>query len=234
MAKTNEAKVPFEKQFKDVFNKLCRTRSSGRAWSDSMTIIACTISNSVDKEMFDQREALYMRTIHNYTRDELDTIAQLFAIIMNALEDDPEQDFLGDLYSTLSLTNKKLCQVFTPYRIAEAMATMTLDKIVEEIAKKGFASVNDPACGAGVMLIAAANAARKKGINYQRHLVFVAQDIDFTAAMMCYISLSLLGCVGCVGVGNTLTEPHPSRENIWYMPMNILRRNLLEAFYHSK
>jgi len=196
-------------------------------------MIACSISNSVDRAMFDQREQLYMHTIEKYTKDELNDVAQLFAIIVNALEDDPEQDFLGDLYSTLDLTNKNLCQVFTPYHIAELLAILAHVDKAAEIAEKGFTAAIDPCCGSGIMLIAAANVARKNDVNYQTQMVFVAQDIDFTAAMMAYIQLSLLGCVGFVGVGNTLTDPNPSRENIWNMPMNLLRRNLLEAFYHS-
>ena len=52
--------------------------------------------------------------------------------------------------------------------------------------------MNDSACGAGAMLIAFANAAKQYGINYQKQVLFVAQDIDHTAAMMCYIQLSLL------------------------------------------
>ena len=202
---------------------MCRTRNPLRAWTDCITMIACTISNSVDKEMFDQREQLYMHTIEKYTKEELDDVTRLFNIIVDALEDDPEQDFLGELYSKLELQNKQLCQLFTPYYVAEAMAKMTREKITDAITEKGFASVNDPCCGAGVMLIAAANVAREEGVNYQHKMVFVAQDIDFTAAMMCYIQLSLLGCVGFVGVGNTLTEPRPSRENIWYMPMGMIR-----------
>lgn len=55
---------------------------------------------------------------------------------------------------------------------------------------KRYISVNDPACGAGAMLIAFANVAKKHGINYQKHVLFVAQDIDRTAAMMCYIQMS--------------------------------------------
>jgi type I restriction-modification system DNA methylase subunit len=83
--------------------------------------------------------------------------------------------------------------------------------------------VNDPACGAGALLIAFAGVCRAAGINYQTSIEFVAQDIDFTAAMMCYIQLSLLGCPGYVIVGNSLARP-PKEElseeyDIWYTPL---------------
>jgi hypothetical protein len=54
------------------------------------------------------------------------------------------------------------------------------------------------------MLIAFAKVCYDKGIDYQRKVLFVGQDIDSVVARMCYISLTLLGCAGCVVIGNTL------------------------------
>jgi len=219
-------------QFHEIFNTLCHTRSSGQVWGDFVLMSACSISNAADMTMYEQRERLYMQTVRNFKRDEVYKIKQLFDLIVDALERETEQDFLGDIYSELGLCSVRKAQYFTPYIIAKMKAQLLFGDLAETIKEKGFASVNEPACGSGVMLIAAANVALAQGINYQQSVVFVAQDIDFTAAMMAYIQLSLLGCVGFVGVGNTLTDPNPSRENIWNMPMNLLRRNLLEAFYH--
>ena len=99
----------------------------------------------------------------------------------------------------------------------------------EQIQQKGWISVNDCACGAGALLIAFANECRKNGINYQTSVLFVAQDIDYITACMCYIQLSLLGCAGYVVVGDTLSHPATSvdhhgliptpGQNVWYTPM---------------
>jgi len=67
-------------------------------------------------------------------------------------------------------------------------------------------------------LLAFANTIRDKGINYQEKVFFIAQDIDATAAMSCYIQMSLLGCPGYVMVGNTLSNEAPRPENTWYTP----------------
>lgn len=99
----------------------------------------------------------------------------------------------------------------------------------EELKTKGFISVNDPACGAGCMLLAFVQACKKRGtVNYQRQVLFTGQDIDRVVAQMCYIQLSLLGCLGYVVVGDTLARPtcgsalrpvvHPDNE-IWFTPM---------------
>lgn len=88
-------------------------------------------------------------------------------------------------------------------------------------------SVNDPACGAGATLVAAANIFHRKKINYQTRVLFTANDIDRVVAQMCYIQLSLLGCAGWVAVANTISNPvcgdplmpveKPGQE-FWYTP----------------
>lgn len=68
-------------------------------------------------------------------------------------------------------------------------------------------SINDPACGYGVMFIAARNFCIENGKNPHTNLFCVAQDIDFCAAMGCYIQMSLLGIAGYVRVGDSLSNP---------------------------
>ena len=96
-----------------------------------------------------------------------------------------------------------------------------------EIRKKGWIGINDPACGAGALLIAARNAMVKRGLPSNGAL-YVAQDIDRTAALMCYIQLALLGCAGYVIIGDSLLHPptghtlcpDPNPElDVWYLPM---------------
>ena len=44
----------------------------------------------------------------------------------------------------------------------------------------------------------------------------MAQDIDRTAAMMCYIQMSLLGCPAIVAIGDSLAKPFPHPDNeVW-------------------
>lgn len=82
-------------------------------------------------------------------------------------------------------------------------------------------SLCEPTCGSGGMVIAAAQVLQEKGINYQRVLDVVCQDLDWTAVYMCYVQLSLLGVKAIVVQGNTLSEPytanHP-KEKVFYTP----------------
>lgn len=218
--------IDSDKEFIKLFNKLTHRHSSWEVWKDFVTLFACTISNAVDKTYFDEREKLYLQAINKYDENERILFPELVAQTVLALEKNPEQDFLGNIYMNLGLGSKSTSQFFTPYHICQLMAEMTLGNIAEEVREKGYISMNDPTCGAGATLIAGINAARKhlekEKLNFQNHILIVAQDIDFTVAMMCYIQISLLGVAGYVKVGNSLTDPiceTDTDENYWFTPM---------------
>lgn len=215
-----------DKEFVKLFKQLTYRHNAWEAWSDFVTMFACSISNPLDKTHYDEREKLYLKTIDKYNKTEQSIFPQLAAMTVMALERNPEQDFLGKIYMDLGLGNKSTSQFFTPYHVCKLMAAVTMDNVVDEVKEKGYISINDPTCGAGATLIAGVNEARKKlekaNINFQNHVLVVAQDIDFTVAMMCYIQLSLLGVAGYIKVGNSLTEPlstDDTTENYWFTPM---------------
>ena len=195
-------------------------------WRDFITMFACSLSNPLDKEHRDKREALYLEIIKKYNKQEQELFPELAAQTVLALEENPEQDFLGSIFMSLNLGNESNGQFFTPYHVCELMAEVTMDNTVQKVEQDGYISINDPCCGAGATLIAAIHAARKRlekaNLNYQNHVLIVAQDVDSTVALMCYIQLSLLGVAGMIKIGNSLTEPitnKDSTENYWFTPM---------------
>lgn len=219
-------KIDSKKEFLRVFNQLTNRHRSWDVWRDFIVMYACALSNPVDKQHYDEREALYLRTIKKYNKQEQPLFSELAAYTVMALEDNPEQDFLGSIYMSLNLGNQHNGQFFTPYHVCELMAEVTMQDSVLKIEEEGYITINDPCCGAGATLIAGVHAAKKRlekaGYNYQNHVLVVAQDIDMTVALMCYIQLSLLGVAGYVKVGNSLTDPiiaNDSKENYWYTPM---------------
>lgn len=214
------------KEFLRVFNQLTYRHRSWDVWRDFIVMYACALSNPVDKEHYEERESLYLRTIKKYNKQEQPLFSELAAYTVMALEENPEQDFLGSIYMSLNLGNQHNGQFFTPYHVCELMAEVTMQDSVLKTEKEGYLTINDPCCGAGATLIAGVHAAKKRlekaGYNYQNHILVVAQDIDQTVALMCYIQLSLLGVAGYVKVGNSLTDPiteNDSKENYWFTPM---------------
>ena len=215
-----------QKEFLKTFHSLTIRRRDWDIWTDFVTMAACSISNAVDKFHFDEREKTYLRIVNKYDKEERQLFPQLLAYTVLALEENPEQDFLGDIYTELGLNSKEHKQIFTPYHICHMMAEITFGDLVTQVEEKGYVEINDCCCGAGATLIAAANVAKykleKAGLNFQNHILISGQDIDYLVTMMCYIQLSLLGVAGYFKVGNALTEPMitgDSLANYWFTPM---------------
>lgn len=220
-----------QKELVKIFDEACYRHNRWQVWADFVVMAAISISNTVDESHFEAREKMFHSLASKYDKREMDCFARMFAWIVMAIDRDQDQDFLGELFMCLGLGNDAGGQFFTPYCVCRAMAAMTYgDDLKARIENQGWVSVNDPACGAGALLIAFANECRRPGIdiNYQTSVLFVAQDIDLIAGCMCYIQLSLLGCAGYVVIDNTLTNPCTSidgralipkpGENIWYTP----------------
>ena len=218
----------YKNKFLETFKKLCETRASWQVWADFVTATACALANTVDKgEHYKEREKEYIECAKRI--GDVEKMAKLFSYVVSALEENPNQDFLGSLYMELNLGNHWKGQFFTPFSICEMMAKITLSDKIEEINNDGWTTVNDPACGAGATLIAMANAMEEKKINYQNKALFVGQDIDRITGLMCYIQLALIGCAGYIVIADTLCNPivgkgalFPSKQEgqeIWYLPM---------------
>lgn len=231
----------YRKMFIKTFERLSRSYNPFEIWKDFILMSACSISNAVDKEHFKEREDLYLRTIRRYNKDERELFPKLLSYTVLELDNNIEQDFLGSVFMEMGLGNKNSGQFFTPYHICQFMSKITLgDNLVERIRKDGYITINDSCCGAGAILIAAANESRKllekEKLNFQNHILIAAQDIDYTVAQMCYIQLSLIGVAGFVKVGNSLTEPmspDDSTTNYWFTPMYFSNVWAMRRIFHS-
>lgn len=210
-----------QKAIAKLFEKLTYRHSRWTVWSDFVLMVACTLS-MMDAEHRQKRIQMFNGVAGKYDTQEMDYFRDMFEEVVQALEDNPDQDFLGELFMTLELGNNHNGQFFTPYSVCTMIAKMQYTDITAAVKEKGYISVNDPAVGAGALLIAFANECRAQGVNYQEHVLFVGQDIDYVAVMMCYIQISLLGCAGYVIVGDTLATPPTeplSNQNVWYTPL---------------
>ena len=227
-AVTRSIRDDHQKNFLKIFNGLTGKHSRWEIWEDFVTLTAIEISNSTDKVNATERTKMYQTIISKYSAKERDGMAEMLAEVVMGMEQNPDQDFLGSLYMLCELGNDASGQFFTPYDVCRCMVEISggSDPAAENA---GFFSVSDPACGAGALLIAFANLCRRKNICYHDKVLFVAQDIDLIAGLMCYIQLSFLGCAGYVVIGNTITEPSTAydrrgllpagpQSRIWYTP----------------
>ena len=219
-----------KQEFLKIFREMCYSRSTWQVWADLISMIACTLANSTDP---DKEGARYLDREREYRQcaerlGGVDKPALCMSVIVEALERNPEQDFLGELFMELELGNHWKGQFFTPYCVCKAMSSIVAGDVDKQIEERGYISVCDPACGAGATLIATVSDMKLSKYNFQNHVLFVGQDIDRVAGMMCYIQLSLLGCAGYICIGDTLKNPMAGHvlfpqeregQELWIMPM---------------
>ena len=234
---SKQAEIKYDKNyFMKCFQMLSNNQHSYTAWSDIIEVFALSIINPLTKQAYqnnpelkkiwDGRENRYLKIINNYSKEKQELFPQMFACLVNEFENNPEQDLLGSIYMNLGISNGNAGQFFTPYDLCRCMAEITFDKkqLTKIIKEKGYATINDEACGGGATLIAAINTAKRlfKRLNWQNHLYVYANDIDRICAYMCYIQLFLLGVAAEITIGDALVEPTVTDPNrILYTPMHF-------------
>ncbi len=105
-------------------------------------------------------------------------------------------DVIGDIYQELNASSDHSGQYFTPWHLAHAAAQMSVGETMESLAARTEPlRISDPACGSGVMLLAAAACLPREAV--QKGLVkFYGQDIDPTCVKLAQINMMLYGLNG--------------------------------------
>jgi hypothetical protein len=220
--------------------KLIQSFSHGHhlhsVFSDFVELCALAISNSVDRTQFDVREKRYLDIVGKYKREEVERFPQMLGMLTESLELRVQAmgkagaggcamasggltDVLGETYMMLELGNARAGQFFTPYHVSRLMAMMTIGDGGEAVRETGFMRLQEPACGAGGMVIAAAESLHDAGLNYQQAMHATCIDIDPCCVHMAYVQLSLLHIPAIVVHGNALTL---AVWGLWYTPAHIL------------
>lgn len=243
-----EKLVPPRKQIINTIERVGREHGMRRVWEDwieGMSLAWANVLGNADHEWRDnawhEREARYMRLVERYgaeTWRELARLAQVFPDVLEELEcGSPDGaaltrkhgwegggDPLGELYMTLDFGNEHMGQFFTPWDICLLNARMILgsaEELAEELAEKGWITIDDPACGSATHLLAACWVARERGLNPQRQVGFHGTDLSGVAAQMAYVNLAARGLPGMIVHGNSLTV---QTFEIWRTPAWILGR----------
>lgn len=207
-------------EFIKTFNEMSARYGRNELWNDYIDMHAIALANTCDSRCRDAREKQYNSTFQKYDKKTVQQLAVLTGITMMALLENPEQDFLGTVYQRLGLAKSRAGQFFTPYNVGQMMARMNMpDSFVLD--KSRIYQVNDPCCGAGCLLLAGYNVMREQlehtDPDWDKYVLFVAQDIDPLVCKMCYIQMCCIGVPGVVVAGNSLfpdTEREPT--DFWF------------------
>lgn len=214
--------------------------------SDVFECSAIAISNRFDLLQFDEREKRYLQIIKKYEPAMQKLITEIFAKLFLLLTQQINpaigfNDYLGELYMRSETSNSKAGQFFTPYCVSKVCAECAIneDTIKEAIEKDKILTLSEPACGAGGMVIAAADILYYKyHFNISRNLVVECSDIDSRCVHMTYLQLGLAGIPAVVYRRNTLTMETWER---WETPAYIMQYTRFKHFlkgtandWHSK
>ena len=202
---SREGRMNYEEEIVKTIISLSGNRSPYDVFCDWIKCLALSISNTTElfhNAIWQIREQEYLKTIRSYEKDAMKFVEMKDLLVM-ALDEDMT-DILGKVYMDSGCGNKNTGQFFTPFHISLMTTQMALSK---NVSSDHPAIINEPSCGSGGMIIAAAKILKFRGVDPGRAMRVTAQDLDWKAVYMTYIQLSLLGINAVVIQGDTLKEP---------------------------
>ncbi len=236
MASQRKPTDPTNQDFIKRFNRIANHKHRYEVFADFIKLTAIALHNAIAPS--EPLEQEYLATIAKYQQDEAEQFSHLLADLINLLEPQPI-DILGQLYMELELSSDHTGQYFSPSPISQLLAKISHGNNLSQLADHAFITLSEPACGAGGMVLAFAKEMLEHGHNPAEKLWAQCIDIDRTAALMCYIQLSLWNIPAQIIVGNTLSGEY--REYL-YTPAHYLfdwdrklrLRQLLELMRQSE
>ena len=206
--------------------------------SDVFECGAIAISNRFDMRQAERREERYLQIVKNYDRDMLQVLTEVFAEIYQLLSQQINpavgfNDYLGELYMKSETSNKHAGQFFTPYCVSKCCAAVTINEAIvnEHIEQDKILTLNEPTCGAGGMILAAADILYNQyHFNISRNLFVECGDIDARCVHMTYLQLGLAGIPAVIFKRDALSMETWER---WETPAYIMQysrfRNILKG-----
>ena len=181
-----------QKAILGILQAIGRSRGLDRVWSDWIEVSAIALAK-LDLRQADAREDRYRQIMGQYEKDEAQQLAHAFAHLVMAFEKSQTEgefgDLLGSTFMMLDMGSSHNGQFFTPYEISMMMGMMLMgegQELVQKVGERGFVRLLEPACGAGGMVIAAAQSLHQAGVPYQQSMHAVAIDIDRRCAHMTF------------------------------------------------
>lgn len=202
--------MDYEKFIIETITKLSGKYTPYQIFTDWIRMLAIAIQNScqpIHDKLYKDREDQYITTAKKYSSEEIKMLCDMAGALTEVMEE-RFGDILGEIYMKSGCGSRQTGQFFTPYHLSYLSANLVIESQFDQIVKNDHIELNEPSTGGGGFLIAFAQVLKEKGIDYQRKLHVVAQDLDWNGVYMTYIQMSLLGVKAIVVQGDTLREPY--------------------------
>jgi type I restriction-modification system DNA methylase subunit len=197
-----------KKEIIKTIQKMSGKYALNTIFSDWVMCSALAIQNSLclfHDSLWETREEQYISTMKKYTLEERQEFVRMLKLLTDAFEEGMS-DILGEIYMESGCGSKSTGQFFTPFHLSKLTAELSLDKKV--INEDEPFEINEPSVGGGGMIIAVAAILKERGINYQKCMRVVGQDLDWRSVYMAYVQFSLLGIDAILVQGDTLMNPY--------------------------
>ena len=194
----------------ESIQKISGQHTPYQVFSDWVSMTAIALQNNckfIHDKIWEYREEIYLSTQKRYNKQEMVRMGEMTGALALLLEE-KKCDALGAIYMKSGCGNKNTGQFFTPYHLSYLNAGLIYENELKNIDENDIFEVYEPSTGGGGMMIALAQILEEKGINYQKRLHVVAQDLDWNGVFMTYIQLALLGIKAIVVQGDSLAEPY--------------------------
>lgn len=181
---------------------------------DFVIMSMCAIHNSVPMNRSKKLEMKYIEIAKKYKPETIKAMAKALAELKDeydAILDGNTlwHDVLGEIYMQSDTSNNKTGQFFTPFSVSQACArTIVTRESYDEWTQydpDGVATLMEPTCGSGGMILAVAERMNDLGVNYSWNMLVNANDIDERCVAMTYLQCSFLGIPAIITHGNGLT-----------------------------
>jgi len=189
-----------------LFGQLTSNRSMPERFDAFLELNYCALAKCDPTAKPERRDALEARYMAEVGRWPVENIRQVFPrIAAECALGCLRMDYLGTLSGELGLLRAEMGQFFTPWEICRLMASMTTPDPHEAIKGKGYMTVQEPAVGAGAMVLAVADLFRAAGLDLSKTLFVEAADLSTRAFKMAYIQLAFAGIPAKVMHANSLS-----------------------------
>lgn len=183
-------------------------RGKSHVWSDFLEIVRCSLS-------FGTQEKLYLETVKKYSPSDLEFFAEALGTLVSEMDKNWFVDLLGPVYMEYFQSKGGRDgggEFYTPLALSKVCARMVSGK------PESFPiRIEEPACGAGQMILCAAEAYWELHNVSPANLRVRAIDVSRTACLMCWINTTLWKIPTQVIWGNALSlEVFETMPNPWY------------------
>ena len=98
-------KRDYKKEFSTLIDKFAYRYSRWQVWNDFLSLLS--LANVMPGPENGEREEQYLSIMDSYQKEDQEAFPKMLGLVVLALEENPEQDFLGSLYHYLDLQQEQ-------------------------------------------------------------------------------------------------------------------------------